>query len=46
MGAAKKAAWNAVANAASRPRTIAERGGKGGVRERVGPDSDNDERDE
>jgi hypothetical protein len=41
-GAASKAA----ANAAARPKTIAEKGGKSRGRERVGSDSDNEERDE
>jgi hypothetical protein len=46
IGSAKKAASRAAANAASRPKTIAEKGGKGRVREPVGSDSDTDERDE
>jgi hypothetical protein len=46
MGAAKRAASKAAANAAARPGTIAEKGGKSRGRERAESDSDNEGRDQ
>ncbi len=46
MGAAAKAASRAAATPASRPKTIAEKGGRSRGLEQVGSDSDDDELDE
>ena len=46
MASATKAASRAAANAAARPKTIAEKGGKNRGRDRVGSDSDDEGLDE
>jgi hypothetical protein len=46
MASATKVASRAAANAAARPKTIAERGGKSRGRGQAGSDSDDEERDE